>query len=228
MPDLRAGFAGPERNAKVIESVEVETAQRVNAMPPLTIAHWRCEDGFRRSYHHCRPRRTRVRAIYGSVAIRREKCPECLDVAFVLDGVMACCGIQPSGDTKRLRRMSTATGVRTKPGQAEQDEILVRQHGRCFYCAAVFGDYAHCEGRRPRLLSAVWDHVEPFCWQSNNQKWNFVAACSVCNGIKSSRMYDSPEDAIADVWRRRQKKGWSAATEAAPDDPSRARWRALE
>lgn len=169
-----------------------------------------------------------MRAIYGAVVLQREKCPECADVALVIEGLMACCGIPPAGATLKPRRMSSATGIRLKPGQAEQDEILTRQRGRCFYCAAVFGDTAYCDGRRPRLLTPVWDHVEPFAWQSNNQKWNFVAACSICNGIKGSKMFDSPEVAVDYVFRRRQRKGWTAATEAGPERMERATWRALE
>lgn len=169
-----------------------------------------------------------MKAIYGSVALQRERCPECQDVAFVIDGEMACCGAQLEKKVSKLRRMSVATGIRQRPGVDEQRAILSRQRGRCFYCGSVFGDFAVSDGGKRRRLAPNWDHVEPFCWQSNNQPWNFVAACSICNGIKGSKMFATPEDAVAYVWHRRLKKGWRSATECGPEHESRLLWRPVQ
>src|SRR5262245_26701037 len=159
-----------------------------------------------------------VKAIYGSVSIQRERCQDCGDVAFVLSGKMACCGLPLEAEAGKPRRMSASSGVRQMPAMEERRGILDRQGGRCFYCGTVFGDVAHKDGRPPRVLGVCWDHVEPFCWQSNNQPLNFVAACAICNGIKGSKVFPAHSDAIAYVWHRRARKGWRTASEIAPEN----------
>ena len=169
-----------------------------------------------------------MRAVYGSIAMRREFCPSCEEWALVSSSEMACCGATPPTTPSRgIRRMTLATGHRKIPTVQEQREILARQKDRCFYCGSVFGDLAHCEGRADRWVKINWDHVEPFCWQSNNQTLNFVAACSVCNGIKSSKVFPTQEETIKYVWDRRKKKGWVSATEEPPNNELRELWRAL-
>lgn len=127
--------------------------------------------------------RLRMRVCYGSIGMEREWCPECKDWAFVLGGEMACCGLKRPRVTPPIYRGSIATGKRQSPPPDERGRILSSQRGRCFYCGSVFGDVVENERRiKSRVLVPQWDHVEPFCWQSNNQTINFVAACFVCNG----------------------------------------------
>lgn len=164
-------------------------------------------------------------SIYGSIALERAKCPECSDWALVLDGKMACCDVVVFPGTG-IRRMSGSSGRRLKPSYSEQQHILASQHGRCFYCGTVFGDAAYKDDTT-RVLGPCWDHVEPFCWQSNNQLLNFVAACSICNGIKSNKVFATYVEAIAYVWHRRKKKGWTSATEEPPDSDMRSLWRPI-
>ena len=155
--------------------------------------------------------------LYGSVALQREHCSECRGTAFVIDERMACCGARVSRlKASGVRRMSQSTGKRRLPGQKEREAILAKQDNRCFYCWSVFGDVAG-RGMIVRTLAPCWDHVEPFAWQSNNQIINFVAACGICNGIKSNRCFVNAKDAINAVWVRRKKRGWSTATEIAPE-----------
>jgi len=52
-----------------------------------------------------------------------------------------------------------------------------------------------------------WDHYIPYAYSQNNYPYNFVAACALCNGIKSSHLFDTLEEAIEYVKRRRAKKG---------------------
>lgn len=166
-------------------------------------------------------------AIYGSVGIRREFCHGCRDFALILDARFACCD-RAIGDRspEKYERMSASSGIRKRPDVSARRAILAAQRNRCFYCGSVFGDVAYAGSKRRGIL-VNWDHVEPFCWQSNNQRLNFVAACSICNGIKGSRVFPSKEDAIAYVWKRRKVKGWTSATEEHPDSEMRSVWRAI-
>lgn len=161
-----------------------------------------------------------MRNIYGSLALESETCPSCGDRAFVLDGRMACCGAEPTRRSSGIRRESGASNRRQIPSREVQAQILTIQHGRCIYCGSVFGDVA-VRGSLVRNLAPCWDHVEPFAWQSNNQPVNFVAACSICNGIKGSRVFKTLEEATIVVYRRRKAKGWTSATEELPDSPMR-------
>ena len=166
------------------------------------------------------------RAVYGSIVIPRGLCPNCHDGAFVIGGQFACCGL-PVDETEVARsqfeRMSSGGYKRHTPSLVDRRRILSAQDNRCFYCGTVFGDIAACPGRDPRMLRPVWDHVEPFAWQANNQLLNFVAACSVCNGIKGSRMFESKEAARIYVWHRRKVKGWATATETHPESGQEVR-----
>lgn len=59
------------------------------------------------------------------------------------------------------------------------------------------------------------------------QAVNFVAACGTCNRIKGPLMFANPEEAIGYVWRKRVRKGWTSATEEAPDSALRDLWRGV-
>lgn len=159
------------------------------------------------------------RAVYGSIVIPRGLCPDCREWAFVIRGRFACCDLpvdEGRAARARFERMSDGGYKRQVPSLDDRQRILAAQDNRCFYCGTVFGDIATRPGRDPRMLRPVWDHVEPFAWQANNQPLNFVAACSVCNGIKSSLMFETKEAARIYVWHRRKVKGWATATETRP------------
>jgi len=160
------------------------------------------------------------RAVYGSVVVPRGICPDCKDWAFIIKGRHACCGrsVDDGGvATAAFERMSEGGYKRKRPAPDIQAVILAEQGHRCFYCGTTFGDVVYRDGVVPRILTPVWDHVEPFAWQANNQTINFVAACSICNGIKSNKMFDTSAEARRFVWARRRKKGWHTATELRPD-----------
>jgi 5-methylcytosine-specific restriction endonuclease McrA len=48
---------------------------------------------------------------------------------------------------------------------------------------------------RPKVLSPVWDHLVPYVYGYDNSDDNFVAACQICNNIKSSKLFSSLEEA---------------------------------
>lgn len=156
-----------------------------------------------------------MKAVFGAVVLRVEKCRLCGDRSIVLDGLLQCCLVPPLVETKRMYRGCAAVFKRRRPTELEKRVILARQENRCAYCRASFGDVAS-RGEIRRVLQPCWDHVQPFCWQADSRPINFVVACSVCNGVKSSKMFETLEEARSYVWRTRKKRGWEAATEQAP------------
>ena len=88
--------------------------------------------------------------------------------------------------------------------------IYAEQGGCCFYCGLPFGEYVYRRGRLV-LLGVQYDHVVPYSWEHNNSSNNLVAACQVCNGIKSNLMFETIEDAQSYVLARWTQKGYRLA-----------------
>ncbi len=68
-------------------------------------------------------------------------------------------------------------------------------------------------GTKLVILKVCWDHRIPFAYSQDNRALNFVAACQICNGIKSSLMFERLEDARGYIYRRLQKKGYCFVSE---------------
>lgn len=101
----------------------------------------------------------------------------------------------------------TGSGRRKKPTVEQRREILNRQNNRCLYCDNEFG----AEVRRKMMainLRLHWDHFVPYSYGLTNGGTNWVAACHVCNGIKSARMFDSVAEAQAYIRERWDQKGY--------------------
>jgi HNH endonuclease len=96
---------------------------------------------------------------------------------------------------------------RRKPEKAVQDRILGRQDGRCLYCGHRFGDTVWRHGQ-PVTLRLNWDHLIPYAYLAANPDDNWAAACHVCNGIKSSLIFQSVEDARDYILDRAARKGY--------------------
>jgi hypothetical protein len=78
----------------------------------------------------------------------------------------------------------------------------------CFYCDRRFGATVFRAGK-PIALRINWDHVNPYAYSLNNHDQNFVAACHVCNGIKSSLIFRSTDEAKTHIAGRWQDKGYT-------------------
>ena len=63
------------------------------------------------------------------------------------------------------------------------------------------------------FLKLNWDHFVPYSYSYNNKKVNFVAACHVCNGIKSNKMFDTVKEIKDYVSYQRKKKGYKTLEE---------------
>lgn len=144
-------------------------------------------------------------ALYGNVAILRAWCPDCKDWSWVLDGKLACCDRENEHEPRYYKREVEPEGKRKQPPKWMRDAQLEEQGGRCLYCEKVIGSHIWRNGKRIKLR-LHWDHLVPYSLTQNNNAVNFVAACHICNGIKSSHCFQTIDEAriyILDRWERK-------------------------
>lgn len=146
-------------------------------------------------------------SLYGNVAIGRGYCTDCETTAFIQDGKLACCGKEYTKVPKKFHREAGAPQRRKLPPKAARERILEEQENCCFYCGVEFGELRWKKGRAVRI-KLNWDHKLPYAYSQDNNTTNFVAACHVCNGIKSSRVFQTVEEAQIYLQDRRKAKGY--------------------
>jgi hypothetical protein len=103
-------------------------------------------------------------------------------------------------------------GVRRGPRPAAKRRALRLQGGRCLYCQLPIGTRVRRHSQ-PVALVANWDHFVPFAYLAQNPDANWVLSCQVCNGIKSSRIFQTVEAARAVILPRRIVKGYETPAE---------------
>ena len=73
------------------------------------------------------------------------------------------------------------------------------------------------------MLRVEWDHYIPYSYSQDNRVSNFVAACQICNRIKSSLMLPSAEEYRVHIQNKRVEKGYSDVRpvrgEVSPETP---------
>lgn len=145
--------------------------------------------------------------LYGNVSLQKAFCLNCQSFSFVLDDVLACCGIPPSLPPNCYKRESQPHVKRRLPPLRHRQAKHAEQEGRCFYCDRTLGSYVFRGGRTVKLR-IHWDHQVPFAYSQNNAGHNFVASCHVCNGIKSDRLFQTVEEARVFIETERRGKGY--------------------
>lgn len=147
-------------------------------------------------------------AQYGNTILKREWCPRCKQHALAVDGVLQCCDHKLGpGEASGVKVMCEAERRRRTPLEAERREILERQGHYCFYCGLPFGALVYREGHGV-ITKIHWDHYVPYSYSLDNHGCNFVASCQICNLIKSSKVFETPEEARLYVNYQRAKKGY--------------------
>lgn len=146
-------------------------------------------------------------ALYGNVSLPRGYCKSCEGTSIIKDGKFLCCGEPTNITPKTFERIIIPCQGRKTPTVAEKRFILEEQEHRCFYCGVEFDSIRYRNGL-PVTIKINWDHQMPFVYSQNNKTSNFVAACHVCNGIKSSRLFQTVEDAQVHLADRRKSKGY--------------------
>ena len=148
-------------------------------------------------------------AIYGNVKILRGICRSCGTTAFIEDGRLACCGARANVEPSRYVRVSEPDFERKRPSVLVQKQILNEQGNLCYYCLRRFGQEVYYRGRRrATTLRIHWDHKVPWIFSQNNNPENFVAACHICNGIKSDKCFTDVDTARVYIAGRWQEKNY--------------------
>lgn len=80
------------------------------------------------------------------------------------------------------------------------------QENRCLYCGNEFGSIVERRGLS-ELVIQEWDHFVPVSGGGFTSQ-NIVAACSVCNSIKHSLVFDAVGDATRFIRQKRKWKGY--------------------
>jgi len=146
--------------------------------------------------------------------LERQICPKCGEWCLIKQGKTACCDeIAETTAKRRAQRMSGGSGVRHIPTKDERNRILWKQKQSCFYCGRYFGSAVFRNGHII-LLRLEWDHFVPFSFTLARQ--NFVAACHICNRIKASMVFETPEEARQYVSKTREAKGYSEVPKVWP------------
>ncbi len=146
--------------------------------------------------------------IYGNIQLPKGYCPRCKMSAFIIDGKLQCCA-KPSGSSpKRFKRESQPAHHRKPVPRKIKRELLKMQDHRCFYCEREFETCVY-RGNKVFRLRIDWDHMVPFAYSQNNYPWNYVAACHVCNRLKSSLCFRSIDEAKVYLANRWKEKGYS-------------------
>lgn len=153
-------------------------------------------------------RRGQHLALYGNVSLPRQFCERCKAYAFVIDGLIQCCDRDVELKLKRVRRMSNPEQRRKQPKKSARQAVIAAQGNLCLYCDLEFGSVVYRRGK-PVKLKRHWDHVVPYSYSQNNCPENVVAACHVCNLIKSDLVFETLEQAKEHITSRRWEKGIS-------------------
>lgn len=148
---------------------------------------------------------------YGNVPLERVVCPRCKEWCIVQKGKTPCCEIEIEFDDSlsiRRFRPSTPPQHRKPPTAKEKGAILDSQHFRCIYCLQEFGVTLTRNDYEEITLSVEFDHCVPFDYDQNNMIENFVAACQVCNGLKSNFHFRDLMQAREYLRETRKGKGY--------------------
>ena len=148
-----------------------------------------------------------VMALYGNVALEKGYCPNCAGTSFIKNGSFVCCDTPIVDEPKKFYRETEAPQHRKTPPKVEKIRILEEQEDRCFYCGVRLESTRFRNGK-PFTIKVNWDHQLPYAFSQNNATSNFVAACHVCNGIKSARLFRTVEEAQLYLAHKRKQKGY--------------------
>lgn len=94
-------------------------------------------------------------------------------------------------------------GRRKYPPAFVRARVLERQGGLCLYCDQPFGGTVLRRGR-PVRLRLNWDHFVPLAYLAANPGHNWVAACHLCNTMKSYYIFTTVQNVRDHVEGRRR------------------------
>jgi len=155
--------------------------------------------------------------LYGKVRIIKAWCEDCQGYFIVQEGKLSCCDKPIDADPGRYKRESEPEQRRKAPPLKERQKQLEDQHYRCFYCSRSFDSTVYRNGKAVRL-KVHYDHMIPYSLTQDNSVSNFVAACHVCNGIKTDFCFHTVEEAQIYIQGRWKEKGYTDSLEFEQED----------
>ena len=149
-----------------------------------------------------------IKSLYGNVALYKMFCLNCHDYAFVVDEKFTCCGEKiQKPDVEITKREIEPVEKRKRISNTLKNQILGEQKFCCLYCEKPFGSYVKKQGKTIKL-KINFDHIIPFAFSHNNFKYNFIAACQICNYIKSDLYFSTLEEAKIYILTKQKNKGY--------------------
>ena len=146
-------------------------------------------------------------ALFGNTAMARDYCSKCSRLVLIIDGEYSCCDRQYRKEPVGHHRESQPERARRKPNRKARNSQLEAQANKCHYCELEFGNVV-TQGIDSIVLKVEWDHNVPWAFNQDNRPANFVAACQICNHIKSDMMFFSHEAAKEFIASKRVAKGY--------------------
>lgn len=142
-------------------------------------------------------------AVFGNIKLKKLFCKECQQFAFIVKRLYTCCGKREDFEPDTWKRECDADSRKNRPPMWKRREVLRQQQNRCLYCECMFGSSVR---RREKVvrLTICWDHFSPYSYSRDNGPDNFVAACQICNGIKSNKIFDTLESAQVYIQTQRR------------------------
>ena len=151
-----------------------------------------------------------VKSHYGKINLLRGYCPKCKQMAIILDSDFMCCDSSAGDFEEEInKRMILGEFKRSLVPLKVKREILEKQHNTCIYCDCSFDNswYMSDKMKSPVKIKIHFDHFIPWYYSRATAKCELVAACHVCNGIKSSKHFNDIESAKSYILYRREQKG---------------------
>ena len=148
----------------------------------------------------------------GKVTLAKWDCPFCGEENLTGYDSLVCqnrgCNARFDANFKRTRVISRSE--RRRPvSRVTASRLAESQNNRCFWCENEFGEYVMKQGV-VRRLDVVVDHVLPWTYSLNHGEENLVASCQICNGWKSSLVFETEDDCrgfLKRKWTRWEQSG---------------------
>ena len=149
----------------------------------------------------------------GKVTLAKWICPSCGEENLTGYDSLVCqnrgCNLVFENAEFKRTRVIARRERRDPVSRVMARRIADQQEGRCFWCENEFGMYV-MKQNVVRRLEIVVDHVLPWSFSLDQGKKNLVASCQICNGWKSSLIFDSEEDCrgfLKRKWTRWEQSG---------------------
>lgn len=146
-------------------------------------------------------------AVFGNIKLARIWCDDCKINSLVVKGFKQCCDKPENSILENFKIECQPEDHRRYISKKVKEDILIKQNHRCFYCEKSFGGFVYKNGKAIHLKIA-WDHFCPFDYCRDNNPTNFVAACHICNSLKSNYIFQTVDEAKIKIGEKYKEKGY--------------------